>query len=92
MPVGGQVGEPGGGIGQQVPGDDQDGVADRYQRTLLAAAPGDPEVAGSEDGLGPAQAWLASDRIRNATVASITPNSSSQTPRTTTRATTEIAG
>ncbi len=52
MPVGAQVGEVGVGVGEQVPGDGEDGVADRDQGALLAAAPGDPLVAGGQEGLG----------------------------------------
>ena len=52
VPVGAKVGEPGIGVSEQVPGDDQDGVADRDQGALLAAAPGDPLVAGGQEGLG----------------------------------------
>ena len=53
MPVGAQAGEAGGGVGQQVPGDGEDGVADGDQGTVLAAAPDDPLVAGGQEGLGP---------------------------------------
>ena len=44
VPVGDEVGEVGVGVGQQVPGDDQDGVADRDQGALFAAAAGEPVV------------------------------------------------
>ena len=53
MPVGAEVGEVGGGVREQVPGDDEDGVADGDQGALLAAAPDDPLVAGGQEGLGP---------------------------------------
>src|ERR1700722_4603308 len=49
VPVGTQVGELGVGVWQQVPGDDQDGVARRDDGTLLAAAAGDPVVPGAEE-------------------------------------------
>src|SRR6516225_11417159 len=53
MPVGAEVGEMGGGVGQQVPGDGEDGVADGDQGAFLAAALDDPLVAGGQEGLGP---------------------------------------
>src|SRR5487761_1363674 len=61
MPVGAEVGEAGGGVGQQVVDDDQDGVADGDQGALFAAAAGEPVVAGAQEGLGPggADAGLA---------------------------------
>src|SRR5215472_16895228 len=52
VPVGAEVGELGVWVGQQVPGDDQDGVADRDQGSLFAAAAGEPVVAGGQEGLG----------------------------------------
>lgn len=45
VPVRSEVGEVGGGAGEQVPGDGVDGVAGGDQDALLAAAPGDPLVA-----------------------------------------------
>jgi len=39
-------------VGQDVPDDDQDGSADRDDALLLAAAPGDPAVALTEEGVG----------------------------------------
>src|SRR5215218_8545934 len=39
-------------VGQQVPGDDQDGPADRDDRFLGAAAAGDPPVAFTQEGIG----------------------------------------
>ena len=41
------------GIGEQVPGDDEDGSADGDDGFLLAAAAGDPLVALAEEGAGP---------------------------------------
>ena len=52
MPVGAEVGEVGVRVGQQVPGDGEDGVADRDQGALLAAAAGEPVVARAQKGLG----------------------------------------
>ena len=52
VPVGAEVGEPGVGVGQQVPGDDEQGVADRDQGSLFAAAAGEAVVAGGQEGLG----------------------------------------
>jgi hypothetical protein len=56
-----EVGEVGIGVREQVVRDDEQGVADGDQRALLAAAAGDPVVAGAEEGLGPggADACLA---------------------------------
>ena len=51
-----EVVEAGGGIGQQVPADDQDGAADRDDGLLLAAASGDTSVAFTEEGIGAAYA------------------------------------
>src|SRR6266487_4341829 len=53
MPVGAEVGEAGGGVGEQVPDDGEDGVADGDQGAFLAAAPDDPLVAGGQEGPGP---------------------------------------
>src|SRR4029450_8434387 len=39
-------------VGQQVPGDDQDGPADRDDRSFLATSTGDPPVAFTEKGIG----------------------------------------
>src|SRR6266545_3780817 len=52
MPVGAEVGEAGGGVGEQVPDDGEDGVADGDQGAFLAAAPDDPLVAGGQEGPG----------------------------------------
>src|SRR5215216_53540 len=52
--AGAQVLEPGGGVGQQVPDDDQDGAADRHDGLLGAAAFGQAPVAFSQEGVGPA--------------------------------------
>jgi hypothetical protein len=50
--AGTEVVEPGLWVGQQVPGDDQDGPADRDDRSLLAASTGDPPVAFPQEGIG----------------------------------------
>jgi hypothetical protein len=50
--VGSEVVEPGGGIGEQLPGDDQDGAGDRYRGFEFAAAFGDAPVAFTEEGVG----------------------------------------
>src|SRR3974377_739489 len=42
MPVGAEVGEVRRGVGQQVPDGGEDGVADRDQGAVFAAAPDDP--------------------------------------------------
>ena len=63
MPVGAQVGEVAVGVGEQVPGDGEDGVADRDQGALLAAAPGDPLVAGGQEGLGAGALVTASPMV-----------------------------
>jgi hypothetical protein len=47
--AGAEVGEPGGGILQQVPDDDQDGPGDGDLGLGLAAAAGDPPVALAEE-------------------------------------------
>ena len=61
MPARAEVGEVRIGVRQQVPGDDQDGVADRDQGARFAAAAGEAVVTGAEEGLGPggADAGLA---------------------------------
>jgi len=54
-------------VGQQVPGDDQDGPADRDDGALLAASRGDLSVAFTEEGIGLAGGdgvWGAETRIR----------------------------
>src|SRR5215475_15861425 len=53
MPVGAQVGEVRAGVGEQVPDEGEEGVADGGQGAFLAAALGGPPVAGGEEGLGP---------------------------------------
>jgi hypothetical protein len=50
--AGAEVGVPGGGVGQQVPDDDQDGAGDGDLGFGLAAAAGDPPVALAEEGAG----------------------------------------
>ena len=50
--VGAEVAEAGGGVGQQVPDDDQDGARDRDQGFELAAAFDDAAVAFAEEGVG----------------------------------------
>ena len=50
---GAQLVEAGGGVGEQVPDDDQDGAGDGDQGPELAAAPGDPPVPLAEEGGGP---------------------------------------
>src|SRR5215831_4720385 len=47
-----EVGVPGGGVGEQVPDDDQDGAGDGDLGFGLAAAAGDPGVAFAEEGGG----------------------------------------
>ena len=47
MPVGAEVGEPGIGVGEQVPADGEDRVADSDQGAFFAAALDDPLVAGA---------------------------------------------
>src|SRR4029453_3689688 len=49
-----QVVEAGVGVGEEVPDDDQDGAADRYDGPLGAAAAGDGPVALAQEGVGPA--------------------------------------
>src|SRR5829696_6416765 len=51
--AGAQVTEAGGGVGQQVPDDDQDGPADRHDRLVGAATASDPPVALPKEGIGP---------------------------------------
>ena len=63
MPVRAKVGEAGGGVRQQVPGDDGDGVADRDQGPLFTAAAGQPMIAGAEESFGPAAPRPASPRV-----------------------------
>jgi hypothetical protein len=43
----------GGGVGRQLPDDDQDGAADRYDGPFGAAASGDAPVALAQEGVGP---------------------------------------
>jgi hypothetical protein len=62
-PVGAEVGEVGFGVRQQVPGDGVDGVADRDQGALFAAAAGEAVVAGAGEGLGAGGADAASPRV-----------------------------
>ena len=50
--AGAEVGEPGGGVGEQVPDDDQDGAGDGDLGFGFAAAAGDPVVALAEEGGG----------------------------------------
>jgi hypothetical protein len=50
--AGAQVGVAGGGVGEQVPDDDQDGAGDSDQGLELAAALDDPPVALAEEGVG----------------------------------------
>src|SRR6202035_1315599 len=50
--AGAEVGEPGGGVSEQVPDDDQDGAGDGDLGFGLAAAAGDPGVAFAEEGGG----------------------------------------
>ena len=50
--VGSEVVEAGGGVGEQVPDDDQDGAGDRDQGLELAAALDDAPVAFAEEGVG----------------------------------------
>src|SRR5512132_1182235 len=50
--AGAEVVEPYGRVGQQMPDDDQNGPADRDDRSLLAASTGDPPVAFTEEGIG----------------------------------------
>src|SRR5258708_27293685 len=50
--AGAEVGEPVGGVGEQVPGDDQDGAGDCDLGLGLAAAAGDAVVPLAEGGLG----------------------------------------
>jgi hypothetical protein len=50
--VGAEVVEAGGGVGQQVPEDDQDGTGDRDEGFELAAAFDQPPVALAEEGVG----------------------------------------
>src|SRR5215208_2129723 len=52
--AGAQIVEAGGGVGQQVPDDDQDGAADRDDGLLGAAAFGQAPVALPQEGVGPA--------------------------------------
>jgi hypothetical protein len=47
-----QVGVAGGGVGEQVVGDGEDGVAGGDDRAFLAAAAGDAPVALGEEGVG----------------------------------------
>ena len=53
MPVRAEVGEVGAGVGEQVPADGEDRVADGDQGAFLAAALDDPLVAGGQEGAGP---------------------------------------
>src|SRR5690348_10350129 len=50
--AGAEVGEPGGGVGEQVPDDHQDGPGDGDLGLGLAAAAGDPPVALAEERVG----------------------------------------
>src|SRR5215469_16226560 len=50
--AGAEVGEPGGGVGEQVPDDDQDGAGDGDLGLGFAAAAGDPVVPLAEEGGG----------------------------------------
>src|SRR4029077_913755 len=50
--AGAEVGEPGGGVGEQVPDDDQDGAGHGDLGLGLAAPAGDPAVALAEEGGG----------------------------------------
>src|SRR5215211_3500907 len=50
--AGAEVLEVGLWVGQQVPGDDQDGPADRDDRSSLAASTGNPPVAFTQEGIG----------------------------------------
>src|SRR5690348_1218188 len=50
--AGAEVGEPAGGVGEQVPDDDQDGAGDGDLGLGLAAAAGDAVVPLAEEGLG----------------------------------------
>jgi hypothetical protein len=50
--AGAEVAEGGGGVGEQVPDDHQDGAGDGDQRLELAAAPDDAPVALAEEGVG----------------------------------------
>ena len=50
--AGAEVGEPGGGVGEQVPDDDQDGAGDGDLGFGLAAAAQDAVVSLAEEGLG----------------------------------------
>ena len=45
--------EAAGGVGEQLPGDDEDGPGDRDERFELADASGQATVAGTEEGVGP---------------------------------------
>jgi hypothetical protein len=51
--AGAQLVVAGGGAGEQVPDDDQDGAGESDQGTQLAAAPDDPPVALAEEAAGP---------------------------------------
>lgn len=62
--VGPEVMELGSVVAEQVPGDDQDGAADRDDGSLLAAAPGDPPVALAEEGSVRPAETAASPRTR----------------------------
>ena len=50
--AGAEVVVAGGGVGEQVPDDDQDGAGDRDEGLELAAAPGQAPVAFAEEGVG----------------------------------------
>ena len=50
--VGAEVAEPGGGVGQQMPDDPQDGAGDGDEGFLLAAAFDQSPVAFAEEGVG----------------------------------------
>ena len=50
--VAAEVGEAGGGVGEQVPDDDQDRTADCDDGFVLAPAAGDPPVPLAEEGVG----------------------------------------
>ncbi len=52
MVVGAEVAEPGGGVVDQVPDDDQDGSGDREEGLEFAAAFDDAPVACAEEGVG----------------------------------------
>jgi hypothetical protein len=55
VPVGAEVAVAGGGVGEQVPGDGEDGVADNDgdEGSFLSSSLGDPPVTGGQEGAGP---------------------------------------